>query len=58
MTYYESAEDVFIDRQRVIKELQDHGIDYQGFETFLAEVKPLKNEDVWHAQAVLAWLGY
>jgi hypothetical protein len=57
MTYYESAEDVFINRLRVIEELKEHGMDREARDTFFEEVKPIE-PNLWHAQAVLAWLGY
>jgi hypothetical protein len=57
MTYYESAEDVYIDKDRVIKELKDHGTSRADRDQFFREVPP-KDYDLWHAQAVLAWLGY
>lgn len=57
MTYYESAEDVFIPEQRVTKELEDHGIPHAEIKEFFRDVKPT-DAGLWHAQAVLAWLGY
>ena len=52
-TYYESAEDVIISKQRAIQELKNHGVVY--VEEFFGDVG---EKDSYNAQDVLAWLGY
>ena len=54
VTYYESAEDIMISRDRAIQEVIDHGLaDEIG--TFLDD---LGIWDEYLAQDVLQWLGY
>lgn len=56
MTYYESAEDCQISRERALRELAQHGIasdaDIADFDRELGPTGP------YDAQAVLSWLGY
>lgn len=53
MTYYESAEDLMITKERAIKELRKHGV------VELAEFfEDMGEKDYYEAQDVLNWLGY
>lgn len=52
-TYYDSAEDLEITRERAIQELRSHSI-YDPSE-FFADVG---EKETYQAQAVLDWLGY
>lgn len=54
MTYYESAEDIAISHQRMIKELRDHGL-VDAIELLYEE---LGKRSEYAAQEVLQWLGY
>ena len=53
MTYYESAEDQIITRERAIQELKKHGI--YDFEVFFSD---LGDFEAYEAIDVLEWLGY
>ena len=53
MTYYESAEDQTISRDRALEELKKHGIcDFEGFFSDLGDF------EAYEAIDVLEWLGY
>jgi len=53
MTYYESAENITITKERALKELHKHGI------VDIAEFfEDMGDKEIYDAQAVLAWLGY
>ena len=57
MTYFESAEDIQIDRSRVLHEIRRHGhVDPESeLAWFIAEHG---EHELYDAQAVLIWLGY
>lgn len=54
-TYFDSANDVRITRNRAIRELMDHGCIPEDVEQFDTD---LGAKDTYAAQDVLAWLGY
>lgn len=54
-TYFDSAHDVQITRQRAIRELMDHGCIPEDIDQFDHD---LGAKDRYAAQDVLAWLGY
>lgn len=55
MTYYESAADTLITKERVIQEMEHHGIPESDYIEYF-EGHP---ENVLYlAQDVLSWLGY
>ncbi len=55
MTYYESAEDLMIGRERAMIELDRHGICDEDRAQFFAD---MGDHDEYGAQEVLGWLGY
>ena len=58
LSYYESAEECTISRNRALRELEKHGIDTDEspeIDNFYAELG-IKEE--YAAQSVLGWLGY
>ena len=58
MDYYESAEDIYIDRNRALLELKKHSCDDESIiMAFDAEVKANDN-GLYNAQHILNWLGY
>lgn len=52
MSYYESAEDITISKERAQKEIAKHGSSWLEF------VEDMGDSASYDAQAVLAWLGY
>lgn len=54
-TYYESAEGILITRERVVRELNDHGVSEYDIGTFFGEMGV---KELYDAQSVLRWLGY
>ena len=52
-TYYDSAEDITITRDRALQELRDHNC-----EDFTEFFEDLGNRKEYNAQKVLDWLGY
>jgi len=57
MTYYETAEDITITRDRALEELTNHGVDVNSDEILLFNLE-MGDKDTYEAQEVLAWLGY
>jgi len=57
MTYYETAEDITITRDRALEELTNHGVDVNSDEILLFNLE-MGDKDTYNAQEVLAWLGY
>lgn len=57
MTYYETAEDITITRDRALEELMNHGIDVNSDEILLFNLE-VGDKDTYEAQEVLAWLGH
>ena len=56
MTYYESAEDITITRERAISEItENHGVPADELEDFFEKCG---YADTYEAQDVLAWIGY
>lgn len=55
MTYFDSAEDITISKQRALQELAKHGIEACDIEVFFSELGEKKE---YKAQDVLRWLGY
>lgn len=54
MTYFESAEDTTITRERAYQELGKHGVSGE-WEMFLSD---MGDREEYEAQDVLIWLGY
>ena len=54
MTYYDSAEDVEITKDRAYQELKKHGVE-GDWSLFLSE---MGDSATYDAQEVLEWLGY
>ena len=52
MSYYESAEEIEISRNRAMKEIEDHGA---SLDEFYGDLGIKEN---YKAQDVLDWLGY
>jgi hypothetical protein len=52
MNYYDSAEDIVIDRKRALREVRDHNADWEEF------IADHGNSETYDAQVVLGWLGY
>ncbi len=57
MTYYETAEDITITRDRALEELTNHGVDVNSDEILLFNLE-VGDKDTYNAQEVLAWLGH
>lgn len=55
MTYFDSAEDLTISKQRVLQELAKHGVVASDIDVFFSE---LGEREEYNAQEVLIWLGY
>jgi len=57
MTYYETAEEITITRDRALEELTNHGVDVNSDEILLFNLE-VGDKDTYNAQEVLAWLGH
>ena len=55
MTYFDSAEDLTITKQRALQELAKHGVEASDINVFFSE---LGEKEEYNAQDVLRWLGY
>ncbi|MCV5283582.1 phosphoenolpyruvate carboxylase, partial [Escherichia coli] len=55
MTYFDSAEDLTISKQRALQELAKHGVVASDIDVFFSE---LGEREEYNAQEVLIWLGY
>ncbi|EFB2841184.1 MULTISPECIES: hypothetical protein [Escherichia] len=55
MTYFDSAEELIISKQRALEELKKHGIAASEIKVFFSEMGVRKE---YNAQDVLRWLGY
>ena len=55
MTYFDSAEDLTISKQRALQELSKHGVAASDIKDFFCE---LGEKEEYNAQDVLKWLGY
>ena len=55
MTYFDSAEDLTITKQRALQELAKHGVEASDINVFFYE---LGEKEEYNAQDVLRWLGY
>ena len=54
--YYESAEGIMISRDRALREIKSHGLDFEeNLKEFFEE---LGDKNIYSAQDVLDWLGY
>jgi len=54
--YYESAEGMMISRDRALREIKSHGLDFEdNLKEFFEE---LGDKNIYSAQDVLDWLGY
>ena len=54
--YYDSAEGIMISRDRALREIKTHGLDFEdNLKEFFEE---LGDKKLYSAQAVLDWLGY
>jgi len=54
--YYDSAEGIMISRDRALREIKSHGLDFDdNLKEFFEE---LGDKKLYSAQAVLDWLGY
>ncbi len=54
-TYYESAKNKMMTKERALQELQSHHISQQDYWQFLDEVG---DKPYYEATEVLVWLGY
>ncbi|EGE2353465.1 hypothetical protein DL738_11470 [Escherichia coli] len=55
MTYFDSAEDLTISKQRALQELAKHGVAASEIKEFFTE---MGEKEEYNAQDVLRWLGY
>jgi hypothetical protein len=55
-TYYESAEDITISRNRALRELANHCITSE--DEIMEFFEDMGDKDSYSAQSVLNWLGY